>query len=245
MYYRQSKTDTRDTLARKAIKAVYDKDFFREQEELATYYQQYLSSGSTNLSVSLRYSWLKQSRRMITYRLTSTLIQTLPDAWQTMAEMNYSAKSSQLKICNDLFLSVSTFNNWDFRLLQMVLNYAILLRLSAEDLFYLPRLVSMVSALSDMLILVRKLDPGDGGKLVTYSYIANLKERLSKYREVISVLDKFKLDSRSGMMPMIITAKCNNPEATTSDIGGICNIHPTIVGKYLQQFQKQMSPYLI
>lgn len=244
--YRQSRTDTRDFLARKAIKAVFDKNFYREQEALALSFQQYLSSkGAGDISDVFRFSWMKQSRRMITYRLTSTLIQTLPLRWQRMAEMHYASEDRQVKICNDLYLSVSTLNNWDMRLLNMVINYAILLRLSKEDVFHLPRLVNMVNALSDMLMLIKKLDPAEKGQLVSPAFTANLRERLSKYREIISVLDGYKLNYRNGMMPMIVTAKCNNPEATAPEIADICNMHASIVGKYLKNFQNEISPYLL
>ena len=134
--YRQSRTDTRDFLARKAIKAVFDKNFYREQEALALSFQQYLSSkGAGDISDVFRFSWMKQSRRMITYRLTSTLIQTLPLRWQRMAEMHYASEDRQVKICNDLYLSVSTLNNWDMRLLNMLSDGRITGALIAE-MFY-------------------------------------------------------------------------------------------------------------
>ena len=191
---------------------------------------------------------MKQSRRMITYRLTSTLIQTLPLRWQRMAEMHYASEDRQVKICNDLYLSVSTLNNWDMRLLNMVINYAILLRLSKEDVFHLPRLVNMVNALSDMLMLIKKLDPAEKGQLVSPAFTANLRDsfRASEVRRSLPARAcSYKLNYRNGMMPMIVTAKCNNPEATAPEIADICNMHASIVGKYLKNFQNEISPYLL
>ncbi len=243
--YKQSRTDTRDSLARKAIRSVYDKNFYEEQKDLADSFQQYLSSkGTTEISDVFRYSWMKQSRRIITYRLTSTLLQTLPLRWQRMAEMHYSSKAQQVKICNDLFLSVGTFNNWDMRLLNMVINYAILLRVSKDDVFYLSRLVNMVEALSDLLLLIKKLDPMDKGQLVNRAFTANIKDRLSKCREIISILNYCKLNNRSSIKNMIVTAKCNNPEATVTDIAEWSGAHYTKVGKCLKEFQEEISPYL-
>ena len=96
-----------------------------------------------------------------------------------------------------------------------------------------------------MLMLMKRLDPAEKGQLVSPAFTANLRERLSKYREIISVLDGYKLNYRNGMMPMIVTAKCNNPEATAPEIADICNMHPSIVGKYLKNFQNEISPYLL
>ena len=95
---KQSRMNTSVCLARKAIRTAYNKKFYAEQEELTRYFQRYLSSnGSAKMSQVFRYSWLKQTRRMITYRLASTLLQTRPLQWQKMAEMHYGSEKHQAK----------------------------------------------------------------------------------------------------------------------------------------------------
>lgn len=247
--FTQSRTDTRNSLARKAIKSVYDKDFYKRQIELASFFQEFLDSSAGDVSktsFSFRYSWLKQARCIITHKLTTALIQTIPQNWQRMAEMRYSPKAyKQTKVSDDLFIATGTLNNWELKLLEMVTNYAILLRISKEDIFYLPRLVNMVSVLTDMTLLIRKLDTYTEKPIVSPAFIANINQRMNNYQAIISCLDKHKHNHKQGFMQMIVSTKCNNPEATAKQIGINCGIHPSVVGKYINMVYEETKPYLV
>ncbi len=245
--YKQLRTDTRNSLARRAIKAVFDKDFYKEQEDMVSFYQQYLSnSGLSKTSQVFRFSWLKQSRRMITYKLTDTLLQTLPADWQKMARLYYAEDKPQVKISSALFISSSTLNNWDVRLLEMVVNYAILLRISKDDVFYLPRLINMVKALSDLSMLVKRLDQLGKTDIVSPAFIANINQRMVNYRAIINIMDNHRLNHDQGLLEMVVTAKCNSPMSTACEIADACDgIHPTVVGKYLKDFYREIDYLLV
>ncbi len=245
--YNQVRTDTRNSLARRAIKAVFYKDFYKEQEDMVSFYQQYLSNrGLSNTSQVFRFSWLKQSRRMITYKLTDTLMQTLPVDWQKMARLYYAEDKPQVKISGDLFISSSTLNNWDIRLLEMVVNYAILLRISKDDVFYLPRLINMVKALSDISMLIKRLEQYGKLDIVSPGFIANVNQRMVNYRAIINIMDNHRLNHDQGLLEMVVTAKCNSPMSTAFEIAKVCGgIHPTVVGKYLKDFYREIDYLLV
>ena len=242
--FNQVKTDTRRSLARKSIRAVFDKKFYNAQEDLASFYQQYFSEGHNN-SQMFRFSWLKQCRLMITYNLTSSLLQTLSPEKQKLAEMLYYSEQTQISICNNLFISVSTLNNWDMRLLDMLVDYAILLRITKHDVFYLPRLINMVKALSDLSMLIKRLDQHSSTAIVSPAYVANINQRMTNYRAIITVLNDYKLNSDQGYKPMIVSAKCNNPDATAIEIASVCKVHPTVVGNNLNNFFKEIENFLV
>ena len=246
--YKQTRTDTCKSLARKAIISVFNKDFYREQEEIISFYQEYLNSNNVSInsaSQSFRFSWLKQARRIITYRLTKSLIQTLPMDWQKFAKMYYFADDNQVKICNEIHIASQTLNNWDYRLLDMVVYYAILLRISKNDLFHLPRLVNIVNALSELTLLIKKLDCNADSPIVPASYKANIAQRMANYRAIITALTTYKTNRDQGLMPMIISVKCNNPDAKNTTIALECNIHPSVVNKYVNEFYTEIYKYLV
>ena len=244
---RQSRMNTSVCLARKAIRTVYNRKIYSEQEDAARCFQRYLgNNGSARISQVFRYSWLKQTRRMITYRLTSTLLQTLPLQWQKMAEMHYGpSEKQQAKVSMDLFISSSTFNNWDLKMLQMVINYAILLRLSTDDVFYSARLVNMVKALSDLLLVIKKLDPDGKDALISPAFVSNVSQKLVNYRQIITIIENYKLNSRNGTLPLVVSAMCSNPEATAQEIALAGPMDPTTVSNNLRLFRKEISHYLI
>ena len=245
---KQSRMDIRDTLARKAIKAVYNINLYKEQESYVNLFQQYLSQsgGYSQASTFFKHSWLKQMRFLIMVKLTNVLITTLPAEQQKMSKLYYGPSSKQqCGIYTDLHISQTTLSNWDLKLLNKVFFYAFKFRISKDDVFYLPRLVNTVKFLSDFVALAQKLDPSGKLDLVSPGFLDNANLKLVNYREIISIIGKHKENDRESMLSMIVSTKAKHPDATAAEIGAKCFMDPTLVSKNIRTFQKSISQYLV
>lgn len=236
--------DSLELLEERAVAAlcsVYDKNIIRDLEETGQDCQSYLLQGGGQ-SKTFKKIWIQAARKKITIDLTKTIINSLSADKKRYVMLKYGHKWKNPKMSADLFASEATLNNWNHKILDAVIKYAILMELHEENIYFKPLAINLVQTFKHFIAFADRVDPN--GEVISKYYLKTLSFRMHNYRRIIKKLDDVVKESEDGTINKVLTQKIMNPHERGDNIAHFCRIDKGIVSKTLHEFCMTMRPYL-
>lgn len=216
------------------------KDSTKQKKEYAELMQicQNLSFEETNIKkVVLRLMRMETNRTLV-----RAFISSLTEEERLFLKLKYKEDRELISISMELHVSVSQLSIWSKRLIEATAQY-INYELKPKDIYKRKKIINMLEILATTLKFIESVDPEH--QVVDKYWLRSIEHRYNLYRKLLNKINKVVRNHNVDMRSYVVYLQIKNPYASKADLAERCNIDKGTVSRYLIDFTKSMSQYLI
>ena len=155
--------------------------------------------------------------------------------------MKYKRKKQMIAISLELNVSVAQLHIRQHTILEKISEF-MLYKLTEEDVFNPPKVVTMIILLEKIVEFAEKYD--SQREFMSGGWVEVIAERHDKYCRLLNEIEKIFDNAENSLRKKIIFEKIENPDEKIEILSERCNVDKSIVSRSLKNFVDDVKKYL-
>lgn len=192
---------------------------------------------------NFRMFWSEVLKREIMTTLTKSALDAMSPNQRRFVELRYGKDKQLMAIHLDVHVSIAQLSNWNRKVLGAIATYAVDYKITKDDLFHRQKIVNLIETFASILEFFDKLDPEH--EVASEAWLRCIRYRKKNYRKIITALDENERMRDTGIRQQLVFLKLKHPNDPDSSLAMVAHLDKGAVSRHLQEFIREVTPYLV
>lgn len=190
---------------------------------------------------NLRKIYMRLMKKEIRKMQVDAVFDSLTAEEQEFLMMKYQKKKQMVAISLELNISVAQLHIRQRSILEKISKF-MLYKLTEEDVFNPPKVVTMIILLEKIVEFAERYD--SRREFISDGWVEVIAERHDKYCRLLNEIEEIFNNAENSLRKKIIFEKIENPDEKIEILSERCNVDKSIVSRNLKNFVAGTKKYL-